>query len=86
MFKHIKYVLYGCEAWFEVEKSLYLKPSFKSHLIVLVLLIYGVGAYCIIFRLILCMSIISQHEKQKVDGILYLTGISEESVCTVLTA
>ena len=27
MFKFTKYVLYGCEAWFEVETVLYLKPG-----------------------------------------------------------
>ena len=29
MFKHVKYVLYGCQVWFEVVMSLYLKLSFK---------------------------------------------------------
>ena len=31
MFKHVEYVMYGCEVWFEVEMSLHLEPSSQWH-------------------------------------------------------
>ena len=34
MFKHIKHDIYGCEVSFELDLSLYLKPSF-NHFVVL---------------------------------------------------